>query len=85
MELAYLYKLHPQTPPTPTNTGVQQLEFSLSDNVRSAIERAQEELERWTATLDLNFLEYPDYGRDFIKAKGLSPDAILQLSFQVGG
>ncbi len=77
--------LPPQAPPTPTDSGVERLEFSLSDNIKSAIEKGREEMERWARTLDLDFLEYETYGRDLIKAKGLSPDAVLQLAIQVGG
>ncbi len=73
----------PQDTPTPTGSGVQQLEFHLSDSVKAAIEKGRAEMERWTGTLSLDFLEYHDYGRDVIKAKGLSPDAVLQLAIQV--
>lgn len=73
----------PDSDVAPCSDGVERLTFNLSPRLQSAIERAREEVEGKTRTLHFDTLQYERYGKDFIKQKNLSPDAIMQLAFQV--
>ena len=76
----------PYVPPsniTPSSSGVERLNFDLSPRLQSAIEAARDEVEGRTKSLCFDKLQYHRYGKNFIKKKSLSPDAIMQLSFQV--
>ena len=68
----------------PCSDGVERLTFNLSLRLQSAVETAKEEVEGKTRALHFDTLKYEQYGKDFIKQKNLSPDAIMQLAFQVG-
>ena len=61
------------------------MEFSLTDNLKLAIERAKDEMEKKANSLTVSFVEYEGFGKDIIKKLGLKPDAILQLAIQVSG
>ena len=37
-----------------------------------------------TRDLGINIMQYNRFGKNFIKTKALSPDALMQLAFQVG-
>lgn len=73
----------PATPPSPSGEGVERLQFQLSDRLKSAAEAARSEVESRTRDLNINIVQYRRFGKNLIKAKGLSPDAIMQLAFQI--
>ena len=59
------------------------LQFNLSDKVKKEISLIKNEYQKVTSSLDVNLLEYDKFGKAFVKSKKLSPDGIMQLSFQV--
>ena len=66
-----------------TMEGVASLDFSLTPNLKLAIERARSSVEENCKTLNTNTLQYQKYGKKDIKKFQLSPDALMQLGFQV--
>ena len=67
----------------PTMEGVADLDFSLTPNLKSTIERAREQVEASSKLLSTNVLQYQKFGKKDIKKLKMSPDAIMQLAFQV--
>ena len=67
----------------PTMEGVADLNFSLTANLKSAIEHAQKLVEEKCNTLSTDVLQYHRFGKEDIKKFKLSPDAVMQLAFQV--
>lgn len=68
----------------PTMEGVIRLNFDLSPHVKNAIEEVKKEVEERCNSLSVTTLQYKKYGKNYIKALKLSPDAVLQLAIQVG-
>ena len=66
-----------------TMEGVSNLEFSLTPNLKSAIENARKEVEENCSALNTDVLQYKRYGKSTIKNFQMSPDAWMQLAFQV--
>ena len=66
-----------------TMEGVAMLDFSPSPKLKSAIEKAKKSIEENCATLSTDVLQYQKYGKKDIKNFQLSPDALMQLAFQV--
>ena len=66
-----------------TMEGVTCLHFSLTPNLKSSIEMARGAVEEKCKTLSTDVLQYHKYGKKDIKKFQLSPDALMQLAFQV--
>ncbi|XP_076363626.1 carnitine palmitoyltransferase 2 isoform X4 [Tachypleus tridentatus] len=58
-------------------------EFSMNEPIKTAIHKAQDNYEKLTSTVRLHVMQYERMNRDFIKKQRLSPDAIMQLAFQM--
>ncbi|XP_067838411.1 carnitine O-palmitoyltransferase 2, mitochondrial-like [Heptranchias perlo] len=73
--------------PEPTSSGsstaVQKLEFKLSESVKAAVSKAREKFEHKRKSLGVGQLEYSKFGKNFIAEQKLSPDAMVQLAFQM--
>lgn len=67
----------------PTMEGVADLDFSLTPNLESAIERAKTQVKASSELLSTNVLQYQKFGKKLIKRFSMSPDGIMQLAFQV--
>lgn len=67
----------------PSREGVERLDFDLSERAKTAIEVGRSEMEKKGQSLRVNTLRYDRFGKNLLKRKQLSPDAILQLAFQV--
>lgn len=61
----------------------EKLEPVLSDSLKGVIAKAKSELEARTQSLSTSVLQYHRFTRSLLKTKSLSPDAIMQLTFQV--
>ena len=67
---------------TPTSL-VEKVEFKLPDSVKDGIDQAKKDYEKITNSLSVNILQVHKFGRNLVKTHKLSPDAIMQLAFQV--
>lgn len=66
----------------PTNL-VERVEFKLPDSVKDGISQTKKDYEQVTSSLSINILEFHEFGRNLAKKHKLSPDAVMQLAFQV--
>ena len=66
-----------------TMEGVANLDFNLTPNLTSSIEKAKSDVEEQCSNLSTNVMQYQKYGKKDIKKFQMSPDAIMQLAFQV--
>ena len=57
--------------------------FNLSDNLKSAVERAKREVEGVCQSLSLEPIQYRRYGRDFLKSKNLNAQGTMQIVFMM--
>ena len=62
---------------------VRKLEFIFTAETERGIFAAKEKFDNTIKGLDIAEMQVFTYGKDYIKAKKLSPDAIMQLAFQV--
>ncbi|XP_023932320.1 carnitine O-palmitoyltransferase 2, mitochondrial [Lingula anatina] len=77
--------VHPDTQPANVDSAaaVKKIEFHLGDNLKQAISEAKSRFDHLVNSLDLGFTTTEKFGKNLIKEKKLSPDAIMQLSFQM--
>lgn len=76
--------VHPDTNPAGDIDGsVKRLEFKLDDRMKEAIKEAEKAHNQVMDSLDLNFLIYHDINKSSLKKNAVSPDSIIQLSFQL--
>jgi len=59
------------------------VEFSLNATNKADIDAAKAKHDEATSKLCLDFLEYEGLGKNDLKPLKLSPDSVMQLSFQV--
>jgi len=69
-----------ETPPVPL---VEKVDFKLPNNVKEGITRAKKDYEQVTSTLSVNLFQSEVFGKNLVKKCKVSPDAIMQLAFQV--
>lgn len=62
---------------------VRKLEFTFTPETERGISAAKEKFDNTIKGLDIAEMQVFTYGKDYIKRKKLSPDAIMQLAFQV--
>ena len=62
---------------------VRKLDFSFTPETERGISAAKEKFDNTVKGLDIAELQVQTYGKDYIKTKNLSPDAVMQLAFQV--
>ncbi|UYV69813.1 CPT2 [Cordylochernes scorpioides] len=63
---------------------VRRLDFQLDQTVKEGIEAASRHYQKNTGDLDLTPLIYEGMNRESLKKSKLSPDSVMQLSFQMG-
>lgn len=75
------------TPATAQNFNAQatarKLDFKLNPEIERGISAAKEKFDKTVNGLDIAELQVHTYGKDYIKSKKLSPDAIMQLAIQM--
>ena len=59
------------------------LDFTLPSSLESKIKAAKENFDKRVSSLDMDTLQSSQFGRDYLKRKKISPDAVMQLAFQV--
>ncbi|XP_072129927.1 carnitine O-palmitoyltransferase 2, mitochondrial isoform X4 [Mobula birostris] len=67
-----------------SSKNVQKLEFKLDDVLKAGILNAKEKFDTTVSTLTIEAAEYKKGGKLFLKEQKLSPDAVAQLSLQMG-
>ncbi|XP_073994730.1 carnitine palmitoyltransferase 2 [Rhodnius prolixus] len=77
--------IHPDTKPSSQNAErlVTPLKFQLDDKSKNFITEALIKYKKITDSLDINLLEFLDFGRNTCKKHKVSPDSIMQLAFQI--
>jgi len=73
----------PGTTETPPVGLVEKMDFNLPDGVKEAITKAKKDYETVTGTLKVNLFQSEVFGKNLVKKCNVSPDAIMQLAFQV--
>ncbi|XP_056319710.1 carnitine O-palmitoyltransferase 2, mitochondrial [Danio aesculapii] len=63
---------------------VRRLEFKLNDELKTGITKAKENFQAAVSKLTIDAMEFKKGGKEQLKKKKLSPDAIAQLAFQMG-
>uniref|UniRef100_A0A3Q0RFV5 Carnitine O-acetyltransferase a n=1 Tax=Amphilophus citrinellus TaxID=61819 RepID=A0A3Q0RFV5_AMPCI len=58
----------------------QKLHFSITPDIRKVIEEAKRSMDRNIQNLDLNVMVFDHFGKDYLKARNLSPDAFIQMA-----
>lgn len=77
-------QVHPDTRPSGgLQPDVRKLDWLLSDEVKEAIRVADDKYKRDTSRLDINYMQYTKYGRNGVRKHKISPDAYMQLGFQM--
>lgn len=62
---------------------MRKLDLQLNLEIERGIYAAKEKFDNTVKGLDIAELQVHTYGKDYIKSKKLSPDAVMQLAFQV--
>lgn len=65
-------------------SAVQRLEFKLNDELKAGIAKAKENFNDAVSKLTIDAMEFKKGGKEQLKKKKISPDAIAQLAFQMG-
>ncbi|CAD6197135.1 unnamed protein product [Caenorhabditis auriculariae] len=71
------------TPTSPKQENVKEIEFKLTDSLKKRIEDAQKSHVEANADLDFATMEFPGLTRGSIKKTKLSPDSVMQLAIQI--
>lgn len=58
-------------------------EFKLDDKAKAYISQGKKNFEAFCSSLDINYIEVLEYGRKDCRKFGVSPDSLMQLTFQV--
>ncbi|MBN3302245.1 CPT2 palmitoyltransferase, partial [Amia calva] len=77
----------PQSIPAATadsSAAVHRLEFKLDGALRDGIAKAKDNFRAATSKLSIDAMEFKSGGKEALKRKKLSPDAVSQLAFQMG-
>jgi carnitine O-palmitoyltransferase 2 len=62
---------------------VRRLEFQLNDALKLAVDQARRRFDEMTGQLAVDVFLYEGFSKSFCKQQKVSPDAIMQLGFQV--
>nr|XP_021182304.2 carnitine O-palmitoyltransferase 2, mitochondrial [Helicoverpa armigera] len=74
--------IHPDSKPADSNISVQKLEFKLDDKSKQFIDTAKKEYKAWCDSLSIDYILYEGLNKAACKKFKVSPDCIMQLSFQ---
>lgn len=78
--------VHPSTPSIDANveSTVRLLDFDVNDRLINDIQSAEKNHKQIVGSIDMNFLKYEGLNKNLCKQHRISPDAVMQLSFQLG-
>jgi len=80
---SYVSTSTPHTPADGDTHNVRFLDFEIDDKTKAAVETAYSKNASIMSNLDMNVMRYPNLNKGTCKRHGLSPDSIMQLSFQL--
>lgn len=55
----------------------------MNDHLQTAITEAKQDYQKTCKSLDIDYLIFNKVGKNMCKKQGVSPDAVMQLGFQV--
>lgn len=78
-------QIHPDSKPSNCRPEslVKKLEFKLDDKAKAYVSQGKKNFEAFCNSLDINYIEVPEYGRKDCRKFGVSPDSVMQLTFQM--
>lgn len=78
--------VHPGSAPAAVDSAsaVRRLHFNLDGELENGIKRAKENFDSAVSKLTIHAMEFKKGGKEQLKKSKLSPDAVAQLSFQMG-
>ncbi|XP_056234137.1 carnitine O-palmitoyltransferase 2, mitochondrial [Seriola aureovittata] len=78
--------VHPDSAPAAvvSASAVRRLQFKLDSELESGINKAKENFDSAVSKLTIDAMEFKKGGKEQLKKSKLSPDAIVQLAFQMG-
>lgn len=78
--------VHPGSAPAAvdSSSAVRTLNFTLNPELENGIRQAKENFNSAVSKLTINALQFQRGGKETFKKKSLSPDAVVQLAFQMG-
>eukprot|EP01096_Ripella_sp_DP13-Kostka_P003398 TRINITY_DN1501_c0_g1_i1.p1 TRINITY_DN1501_c0_g1~~TRINITY_DN1501_c0_g1_i1.p1 ORF type:complete len:678 (+),score=310.96 TRINITY_DN1501_c0_g1_i1:137-2035(+) len=68
---------------SPASLKIEALDFAISRKLRETMISSWEGFRRLIAQTELCVLRFSDFGADYIKKQGLSPDAFVQMAYQL--
>lgn len=77
--------VHPSTRPYDDDIqNIRRLDFKLTDKLKKSIKEAKNDYKQFCKGLDIDYLIFDRVGKNICKKQAVSPDAIMQLGFQIG-
>ncbi|CAJ1059704.1 carnitine O-palmitoyltransferase 2%2C mitochondrial isoform X1 [Xyrichtys novacula] len=78
--------IHPGSAPAAVDSAsaVRRLQFKLNSELENGIKKAKENFDSAVSKLTIDAMEFKKGGKEQLKKSKLSPDAIVQLAFQMG-
>ncbi|KAM9762595.1 carnitine O-palmitoyltransferase 2, mitochondrial [Menidia menidia] len=78
--------VHPGSPAAPADSAsaVRRVHFNLDTELETGIKKATENFDSAVSKLTIDAMEFKKGGKELLKKRKLSPDAIAQLAFQMG-
>jgi carnitine O-acetyltransferase len=79
----YKADLNSLKPVKTSSSAAPRITLSLDSKLHRAIDQAQLDFEARSSTLSGSFMDWQEHGKKFITAAGFSPDAYVQMAFQL--
>lgn len=75
----------PQSQPAAvdSSTTVRKLDFKLNDTLKEGITQAKQKFDATVKTLTFDSIQFKSGGKELLKQQKMSPDAVVQLAFQM--
>ncbi|XP_067140353.1 carnitine O-acetyltransferase-like [Centruroides vittatus] len=64
-------------------TAPTKLNFNFSKEILKSIDVAKENINKLSEDIDIDYLIFKNYGKDYIKSNNFSPDSFIQMAFQL--
>lgn len=77
--------VHPNTEPYNDDiNNIIRLDINLNDKLQNCIQEARKDYNKFCKSLDIDYLIFDKVGKNICKKQAVSPDALMQLGFQIG-